>query len=175
MRRPVDADRLRRLLRALGSAARTEGDCYLTGGATAVLLGWREATIDVDLQFVPEEDDVLRVLPTLKNELEINVELVSPADFVPLPPDASDRRLHIGREGRLTFFHVDPYAQVLAKLERGHVKDLEDVQAMLDLGLVERVRLLELYDAIEPELYRYPAVDPQTFRAAVEEFATRGC
>ena len=125
-------------------SGRSDGDCYLTGGATAVLLGWREATIDVNLQLVPEQDGVLRRLPELKNELEINVELVSPADFVPLPPDASDRHLYIGRQGRLTFFHVDPYAQVLAKLERGHVKDLEDVQAMLDLGLVERVRLLEL-------------------------------
>lgn len=39
---------------------------------------------------------------------------------------------------------------------------------MLGRGLVERVRLRELFDRIEPHLYRYPALDPRSFRAAVE-------
>lgn len=34
---------------------------------------------------------------------------------------------------------------------------------------MEPSRLLELFQAIEPELYRYPAVDPAAFRQAVEE------
>ena len=38
-----------RRLAALSEAARREGECYLTGRATAVLLGWRAATIDVDI------------------------------------------------------------------------------------------------------------------------------
>jgi hypothetical protein len=59
---------------------------YLTGGSTAVIEGWRATTIDVDLRFEPEQDELLR----------------------------------------------------------------------------------ELYDAIEPELYRYPAIDPPTFRHKVE-------
>jgi hypothetical protein len=33
---------------------------YLTGGSTAVLEGWREATVDVDLRFDPEADELLR-------------------------------------------------------------------------------------------------------------------
>jgi hypothetical protein len=33
--------------------------------------------------------------------------------------------------------------------------------------LAEPPRLRELYDAIEPELYRYPAVDPAAFRKKV--------
>jgi hypothetical protein len=31
-------------------------------------------------------------------------------------------------------------------------------------------RLRELYDAIEPDLHRYPAVDPRSFRARLEQF-----
>jgi hypothetical protein len=37
-------------MRGLGEAAARDGTCYLTGGATAVLLGWRETTLDVDLK-----------------------------------------------------------------------------------------------------------------------------
>jgi len=35
------------LLGALDEAAEQPGRCYLTGGATAVLLGWRATTVDV--------------------------------------------------------------------------------------------------------------------------------
>lgn len=156
-------------MRALGRHAQTEGTCYLTGGATAVLEGWRTSTIDVDIKLVPEDDALLRALPELKNELEINVELAWPGDFVPLPPGWEQRSPSIAREGKLMFRHVDLYAQALAKIERGHVQDLEDVAAMLELGLVDRERLVRLFAEIEPELFRFPAVDPPTFRAAVED------
>lgn len=49
MRRLVDADRLRAFMRALGPRTDVETTCYLTGGATAVLIGWRDATIAVDV------------------------------------------------------------------------------------------------------------------------------
>lgn len=171
MRRPVDAARLERFLRELGAAGGTDGTCYLAGGATAVLLGWRESTIHIDLKLVPEQDDRLRALPELKADLEINVELASPGDFIPLPPAWRDRSISVGRYGSLTVLHLDPYAQALAKLERGHARDVEDVAAMIERGLVERPKLLELFEAIEPQLYRFPAVDPPTFRVAVERAA----
>jgi hypothetical protein len=72
---------------------------------------------------------------------------------------------------RLSFLHYDFYSQALAKLERGHVKDLLDVQEMVRRALIEPDELLRLFTAIEPELYRYPAIDPPSFRAAVEELA----
>jgi hypothetical protein len=49
MRKPTDADRIRRFMQAVGAAAPEEGTCYLAGGGTAVLLGWRETTIDIDI------------------------------------------------------------------------------------------------------------------------------
>lgn len=89
MRGPADADRLRRFLRGLAREADDDASVYLTGGATAVLLGWRESTIDADILIVPERDSLYRALPE---------------------------------------------------------------------------RLRELYDAIEPQFHRYPAVDPPSFR-----------
>jgi hypothetical protein len=70
---------------------------------------------------------------------------------------------------KLSFLHYDFYSQALSKLERGHVKDLLDAEEMLRRGLIERGELLRLFAAVEPELYRYPAIDPPSFRAAVEE------
>ena len=69
----------------ISAAATREGICYLTGGATAVLVGWRGTTIDVDVALEPEQDELLRELPRIKNELGINVELASPRDFIPVP------------------------------------------------------------------------------------------
>ena len=72
----------------------------------------------------------------------------------------------------MTFRHYDLYAQALAKVERGHARDLADVEAMLERELVEPARLRELLAAIEPQLYRFPAVDPPTLRAALEAALT---
>ena len=69
-----------------------------------------------------------------------------------------------------SFFHYDFYAQALSKLERGHDKDMGDVGEMLRSGHVERPELLRLFEVIEPLLYRFPAIDPATFRRAVEDF-----
>jgi hypothetical protein len=169
VRELADAERIRSFMRALGAEADAEGAAYLTGGATAVLLGWRDTTIDVDVTFVPDSDRLLRALPRLKDELQINVELVSPADFIPVPGGWEDRSVFVAREGRLSFYHFDPYSQVLAKLERGHAQDLDDVRELLSSGLVEAERTLAYLRELEPELYRYPAVDPPSFRGRVEQ------
>ncbi len=170
MRRPVDAKRLREFLRALGAEAEAETRVYVAGGATAVLEGWRPSTIDVDIKIVPERDSILRAIPRLKEDLEINVELASPDHFIPELPGWQDRSPLIERDGRISFHHYDPYAQVLAKIERGHRKDLLDAGEMMDRGLVEASRLTRLFEQIEPLLHKYPAIDPRSFRRAVENF-----
>jgi hypothetical protein len=73
MRPPVDDRRIRALARELGRVARISVRVYLTGGSTAVLEGWRESTIDVDLRFEPEADELLRALPALKESLGVNI------------------------------------------------------------------------------------------------------
>lgn len=168
MRELADAERIRVFLRELGKAADAETVVYLAGGATAVLEGWRGTTVDVDLRIEPESDAILRALARLKDELAINVELASPADFVPLPAGWEDRSPFVAREGPVTFRHFDLVAQALAKLERGHDRDLADVQAMLDRGLVDRDALSAAFARIEGELHRFPAIDPAAFKRRVE-------
>ncbi|OGU21408.1 MAG: hypothetical protein A3K13_04870 [Gemmatimonadetes bacterium RIFCSPLOWO2_12_FULL_68_9] len=167
MRQLADAERIRQFMRSLGGEARADAWVYFTGGATAVLTGWRASTIDVDILIVPESDQLLRALPALKETLELNVELACPSDFIPELPGWRERSPFITREGRVSFHHYDPYAQALAKIERGHAQDLEDVREMLSRGLVDPVPVLGYFHEIEPQLYRYPAVDPGSFRRAV--------
>ncbi|HEX3692571.1 MAG TPA: DUF6036 family nucleotidyltransferase [Solirubrobacteraceae bacterium] len=167
MRPRVDEGRLREFARALGLAARHPTRLYLTGGASAVLEGWRASTVDVDVRFEPD-DDLLRALPALKERLGINVELASPPDFVPELPGWRERSKLLFSEGNVSVHHFDFYSQALSKIERSFDQDLEDVGAMISLGLVEPERLGALYDQIESELYRYPAIDPAVLREKVE-------
>ena len=168
MRRPVDAARVREFLRAFGAEAREETHLYLTGGTTAVLIGWRVTTIDLDIKMLPERDSLFRAIPALKEKLEVNVEIASPADFIPELPGWQERSRFIVREGKVDFFHYDFYSQALSKIQRGHAKDQEDVREMIVRNLVEPGKALELFAAIEEKLYRFPAIDPASFRRRVE-------
>lgn len=169
MRQESDSRRIQRLIQELGSTDAPETRVYFTGGATAVLLGWRASTIDVDLRFVPENDILFRAMPRLKEKLRTNIELAWPPDFIPEVPGWQDRSLFITREGRVSFFHYDLYSQALAKIERGHARDRQDVREMIRGGWVEPERLGQLFDSIEGGLFRYPAIDPPSFRREVEK------
>jgi hypothetical protein len=169
MRALADATRIEQFMRELGRATDVDGHVYLTGGATAVLYGWRDTTIDVDIKLIPDRDEILREIPRLKEALNLNVELAAPSDFIPLPSGWEDRSPLIRQEGKLSFHHFDPVAQALSKIERGHEQDIHDVEEMIAAGLVNPAEALVQFEAIEPELYRFPAIDPVTFRRAVEK------
>jgi hypothetical protein len=171
MRALADADRIHRFMHALGPEASVETRLYFTGGATAVLHGWRASTIDVDIRIVPEQDALFRAIPRIKEQLQINIELASPDHFIPVRDGWEDRSPFITREGHVSFHHFDLYAQALAKIERGHTQDVADVAEMLARGLIDRTRLIQEFETIEPLLYKYPAVDPLSYRQAVLEAA----
>ncbi|HEX6050941.1 MAG TPA: DUF6036 family nucleotidyltransferase [Gemmatimonadaceae bacterium] len=168
MREVADRARIEAFLSALAREATTSTDVFLVGGTTAVLLGWRESTIDIDLVMRPESDAMLRAIPALKERLQVNVELASPDQFIPVPHGWEERSLVISRMGRVTFRHYDLVAQALAKIERGHGRDLADVDAMLARGLISGGEVRAMFARMEPELYRFPAIDPPSFRRAVD-------
>lgn len=170
MRPPVDIARLETFMVAMGRNTKGAGRIYLTGGATALLHGWRHMTVYVDLKADPEPAGFFEAIATIKEKLSLNIELASPSDFIPELPNWRERSLFIGRQGLIDFYHYDPYSQSLSKLERGHSRDLADVDAMLVNGLIEKDRLWVLFQQIEPALIRYPALDPKCFRDVVEAF-----
>ena len=157
-------------MQELAAAARSSGKVYFTGGATALLLGFRDQTIDIDLKLDPEPEGAFEAIAELKNRLDLNVELASPDDFIPAAADWRERSRHITTIGRLQFFHYDLSLQALAKLERGHAQDLEDVASFLRGGYVTPNELKARFAQIEPGLLRYPAIDPPQFKQKLEDF-----
>lgn len=168
MRARADAERVRALARDLDRVAREDVTIYLTGGATAVLEGWRDSTVDVDLRVEPDSDDVMRRIAGAKNDLDLNIELASPPDFIPELPGWRERSPFVFRQGRVTVRHFDPYSQALAKIERSFELDEADVRAMIERGLIQPERLRQLFEEIEPALFRYPSIDADDFRRRLE-------
>ena len=168
MREIADRERIGAFMTALARHATADVDVFLVGGTSAVLVGWRATTIDVDLVMRPESDAMLRAIPMLKEQLRLNVELASPDLFIPVPSGWEQRSPVVTRIGRVTFRHYDFVAQALAKIERGHARDLADVHAMLAHGLISAKDVRAQFSRMEPELFRFPALDPASFRRAVD-------
>ena len=126
MRQLTDAARLREFMRLVGQRTRAAGRVHLVGGACAVLLDWRSTTIDIDIDVDPGLDALLREIPAIKEDLQVNVELASPAHFIPELPGWRDRSPFVIREGTIDFHHYDFYSQALSKIERAHARDVAD-------------------------------------------------
>ena len=103
MRAPADREHLERLLQTLGRSIHRPVRFYLVGGSVLVDLGLREATLDVD--YVAQADDpsaladLERLLPRLKDELNVNLEPASPSDFMPVPSGVIERSPYVRSYG----------------------------------------------------------------------------
>ena len=160
-----NAAKVRLLMRQLGEQATSPGRIYLVGGTSAVLVGWRETTVDVDLKLDPEPGGVFEAIARAKDELDMNIELAAPDDFIPALPEWRERSPFVVRHGVVDFHHYDFYGQALAKIERDHEQDLQDVAAMRRRGLIDARRLAAFFNAIEGDLLRFPEVDASAFAA----------
>lgn len=170
MRQPTDAAKVEAFMTALGRRTSGPGRVYFTGGASAVLVGWRNSTADIDLKLEPEPAGAFEALAQLKDELDINIELAAPDQFIPPLNAWQERSQFIGVRGAVEYFHYDFLSQALSKLERGHNRDLENVRQMLLLNLTSTHDLENGFAAMAAALIRYPAVDARAFRAKVEVF-----
>ncbi len=169
VRTEADKPKILGLIRELGRLATGAGNVYLVGGSSIVLLdGGRDSTIDVDLKLDPEPPGIFEAIATLKNSLDLNIELSAPDQFIPPLPGWRERSRLIETVGSVGFFHYDFYSQALAKLERSHDRDLRDVQHLIESGLIDRTRLLNYFSAIEGDLIRFPAINADQFKRSVD-------
>ncbi|WP_347566134.1 hypothetical protein [Scytonema sp. UIC 10036] len=121
----------------------------------------------------PEPPGIFQAIAKIKQELYINIELASPQDFLPPLPGWRDRNVFIGKQGKISFYHYDFTAQALSKLSRGFDRDRDDVQAMYEQRLFSLRELRDCFEAIAPELLRFPSLDPDMLRSRVENFIER--
>ncbi|MEI6806020.1 MAG: DUF6036 family nucleotidyltransferase [Myxococcaceae bacterium] len=173
MRQVVHQEQIKTVLAELAKRCKGPGRVYVVGGTTAVLSGWRDSTVDIDMKIGPEPKGIFEAIRDLKNELQVNIELASPDDFMPALPGWEDRSQFIFETKGVTFYHYDFYAQALSKILRAHKRDSEDVQSMLDNNLVTPAELNRLFLTIEPNLIRYPSIDPADFKKKVEAIVGR--
>ncbi len=154
-RLPVDRQRIEQFLRRLGERFRHPGRVYLVGGTTMVFEGFREQSIDIDLTFQVAPSDhteMIQAIRELKDQLALNVEEVSPADFIPLAQGYRERAVFVGRYGQIDVYHFDLYATALSKVARGTEEDLNDVLALLRAKRMDMALLEKYFAEIRPRV-----------------------
>lgn len=174
VRRSLTRERLRDLMREIARHA-PRGRSYrvfLVGGGTAVQAGWRESTIDADLH--SDQEDVFRDIQGIKERLQLNVEFARPEDFVPALAGSEGRHVFVETVGRVSFYHYDPYAQLLSKVVRGFRRDMLDAERFVTSGMVDVTRFRSLVHGIPEAVYsKYPALSRQAVLDAVDDFLAR--
>jgi len=171
VRRRLTRDGIRALMKELSRSAPGRGSyrVFFVGGGTAVLAGWRESTIDADL--CADREEVFRDVQGIKERLKLNIEFARPENFVPALSGSDDRHVLIETVGKVSFYHYDPYAQLLSKVVRGFNRDMADAEKFLDSGMVDAERFRSLVDAIPNAAYaKYPALSRQAVLEAVDDF-----
>ena len=145
---------------------------YFVGGGTAVYLGWRRSSIDVDLY--SDREVVFRDIQEIKERLNINIEFARPEDFVPPLPGTAGRHVFIDTVGAITFYHYDPYAQLFSKVARGFQRDLEDAREFIRSGLVDPRKLRSLLATIPNSAFaKYPSLSRDGIENAIATFLTK--
>jgi len=154
-RPPVDRYRIEQFLKRLGEQFHKPGRVYLVGGTTMVFEGFRAQSLDIDLTFEVAPSDhgaMIQAIRELKDQLALNVEEVSPGDFIPLAEGYRERAVFINRYGQIDVYHFDLYATALSKIARGTEEDLNDVLALLQAKRVDMVLLEKYFAEIRPRV-----------------------
>jgi hypothetical protein len=103
-------------------------------------LGLRSATLDIDYAADADDPaalaDLEHAIRLLKNELDVNVEPASPADFLPVPSSALARSRFVGRYGSLSVYYYHLASLVIAKVARSFEQDLDDAEQLVRTGEV---------------------------------------
>ncbi|MGH2461227.1 MAG: DUF6036 family nucleotidyltransferase [Chloroflexota bacterium] len=140
MREYAERSRIDHFLRTLGRRLSFPIRLYLVGGSIIVDLGLRAATLDlgyvVDADDTRALEDFERLIPVLKNELQINVEPASPADFIPVPANVLARSPYVRSYGKVSVYYYDLPSVVISKVARGAERDLADIESLVQTGAV---------------------------------------
>lgn len=165
----VSREDIESFLQQFGQFSQQPGRLYLAGGAELVhggLRGEGATTVDIDLRLdIGDESAAETLIRQLMRQLGINVELASPADFIPLPADWQTRSPFVGRYGNTDVYYFDYYALALSKIARGTSRDVSDVVLLAQNGLIQREDLEAAYQQILPQLGhgRFFNLDPAKF------------
>ena len=156
----------------LGEQVKSPVILYLLGGSALCLLGSSRETLDVDYFSEEITPEVEATLKSLAKELQIDLEHVPLKEFIPLPPDAKERRHLIGRYGQVEVYIYDLYSIALSKIARGFESDFEDTEFMLRQKLIDWDDLKKYFRSILPRA-KDMDIDPLEFQQYFETLSHR--
>ena len=163
---------IEKFLNALGKTYRKAGRLYLAGGAALVHMGLRSgSTLDIDVVIeASNEDEMITAIRRLVEQMQINIEFASPADFIPIPSQWAAHAKYIGRYGKIDAFYFDLYSLALSKISRSSDRDLVDVKLLVQQKLIMLDELDAAYQEVLPRMGKRPYInlDPQKFAKRYE-------
>ena len=158
---------IEKFLNALGKTYRKAGRLYLAGGAALVHMGLRSgSTLDTDVVIeATDEDEMITAIRRLVEQMQINIEFASPADFIPIPSQWAAHAKYIGRYGKIDAFYFDLYSLALSKIARSSDRDLVDVKLLTQQKLITLDELDAAYREVLPRMGKRPYINlnPQKF------------
>ncbi len=166
MRQNVTRVDIEKFLTALGKTYRKPGRIYLAGGAALVHMGLRSgSTLDDMVIEAAKEDEMVMAIRRLVDQMQINIEFSSPADFIPIPAQWMVHAKYIGRYGKIDAFYFDFYSLALSKISRGSDRDLIDVKLLVQQKVIMLDGLDAAYNEVLPRIGKRPYInlDPQKF------------
>jgi len=167
MRHDATKADIEKFLKGLGKAVREPGRLYLAGGAALVHMGLRSgSTLDIDVVIeTTDEDEMVKVIRGLVEQMQLNIEFSSPGDFIPLPSQWMAQARYIGRYGSVDVFYFDFYSLALSKISRGSDRDLIDVKLLVQQKVISLEGLDAAYNEVLPRMGKRPYInlDPQKF------------
>ncbi len=152
----IGKTRIEAFLAAVGKQCQPASTLFLLGGGALELLGGARPTIDLD--YVGNDlqpSGLQRLMIQVANEMQIELEAVPIAEFVPVPANARKRAILVGEFGNLTVYIFDPYTIALSKLDRGFDTDIEDVLFLLRNQLITVEQLTRFVDTAVSQANRF--------------------
>jgi hypothetical protein len=167
MRNNAAKEDIEKFLNASGKTFRKPGRIYLAGGAALVHMGLLSGStlyIDVVIE-TTAEDEMVKAIRQLAEQMQINIEFSSPGDFIPLPSQWMAHAKYIGRYGSLDAFYFDFSSLALSKISRGNDRDLIDVKLLVHQKVITVEELDAAYQEVLPRMGKRPYIniDPQKF------------
>jgi hypothetical protein len=172
---PITSEDIRAFLQHLSERFAGNAAFYLLGGSALCLLGSPRETRDIDYMVELASgtlEEFEAVTAQLANEMHLDLEQVPLAEFIPLPPNANDRRRSISRFGHLEVYIFDLYSIALSKIARGFEPDLEDVMFLLHEKLIKFNALEQHAHTILPNLAQAD-IDQNDFLSYLAEIRRR--
>lgn len=164
----VETARINAFLQELGKRYPRPATLFLLGGGALCLLGSPRPTLDID--YVGDDlkqDELQHTMAQVAHDMQIEVEAIPIAQFVPLPVGAQERSLPVGQFGKIEVYVFDPYTIALSKIDRGFDTDIEDVVFLIRRNLITFEQLEAIVLAALEHASKFD-LDPTAARAHLQ-------